>query len=75
MIDETRLAIAVAMLIFVIGVGVYENRGSIFRTDQAVEANVDQEETSTELIDEMTQEKDTETLIPVEIISGEESGE
>lgn len=69
------LAIAVAMLIFVIGVGVYENRGSIFRTDQAVEANVDQEETSTELIDEMTQEKDTETLIPVEIISGEESGE
>lgn len=66
------LAIAVAMLIFVIGVGIYENRGNIFNWSQAVEANVDQETISTENGETSTSsEKDIETLIPVEVISGE----
>lgn len=66
------LAIAVAMLIFVIGVGMYENRGNIFSWSQAVEANVDQETISTENGETSTSsEKDIETLIPVEVISGE----
>lgn len=69
------LAIAVAMLIFVIGVGIYENRESIFDTNHAVEANVEQDDDSMETGLENTLEDDTETLIPVEIISGEETAE
>jgi len=60
------LAIAVAMLIFVVGVGVYENRGDIFGRRNSVETNVLPQET----------ESVTETeTIAVEIISGDESQE
>ena len=58
------LAIAVAMLVFVVGVGVYENRGDIFGNQGSIETNVVPHETETE----------TEG-IAVEIISGSEEQE
>lgn len=42
------LAVAVAMLVFVIGVGAYENRDRIFGADNAVETNIIPEQISTE---------------------------
>lgn len=42
------LAIAVAMLLFVIGVGFYENRDNLFEGTDAVETNLMQEQLSTE---------------------------
>lgn len=38
------IAIAVAMLVFVIGVGVYEDRNSIFGTSNSIETNAPQEQ-------------------------------
>ena len=64
------LAIAVAMLVFVIMVGAYENRESIFRglgtpsTEAGVEGEAESEDESGE----------TET-IPVEVIPGSEAGQ
>jgi len=72
------LGLAIAMLLFVIGVGVYENRGDIFDSQPAVEANVSQEEISTETGIRIEAKEDTETsvdFIPVEIISGTEQQE
>ncbi len=78
------LAIAVAMLLFVIGVGAYENRDSIFGQKTSIETNVVQEEDSTEtgiLIEEVEINKNDETMestetsvdiIPVEVIPGTE---
>lgn len=43
------LGIAVAMLLFVIGVGVYENRGNLFHGVNAVETNLTQEQSATEI--------------------------
>ena len=59
------LAIAVAMLVFVVGVGVYENRGDIFGGKTSIETNVSPQETETEM--GTVTEK-----IEVEIISGEQ---
>lgn len=56
------LAIAVAMLVFVVGVGIYENRGDIWGQSGSIETNVTPQETETE-----TEE------IAVEIISGSEN--
>lgn len=67
---NTGLAIAVAMLLFVAGVGIYENKDRIFETQTAIEANKEQENISTETMG-ITIEEDTETVIPVEIIPGE----
>lgn len=75
---NTGLAIAVAMLLFVIGVGVYENRDDIFGNNAAIETNVQQEQVSTETgiqILEESKETDTETIIPVEVIPGTEKEE
>lgn len=70
------IAIAVAMLIFVIGVGVYENRGSLFANSEAVETNLltgggslkeekkQEEVLSTE--DVMNENIDGDAVIPVE---------
>ena len=69
------LAIAVAMLVFVIGVGVYENRGNIFGTEQAVEVNAEQQNTEMGTEIEVMAENGEEIIIPVEVISGEETEE
>ncbi len=50
--------------------GLYENKDRIFETQTAIEANVEQGDISTETMGPSV-EKDTETVIPVEIISGE----
>lgn len=80
------LAVAIAMLIFVIGVGVYENRDDIFGEKGAIETNIMQEDgdditveiiTDTEAATESAQvvEPDTESLsdvIEIEILPDEE---
>ena len=60
------LAIAIAMLVFVVGVGVYENRGDIFGNRSSVEVDVTPH---TEML-----ETETEG-VAVEIISGSEKSE
>lgn len=80
---NSGLAIAVAMLVFVIGVGAFENRDRIFQVDTAVEADALHDQGMTEMeIDniEETEQVETEndgveTLIPIEIIPGTESAE
>jgi len=83
------LAIAVAMLVFVVGVGVYENRGDIFGNQGSIETNLLQEQKDTETdaspanTEEETETSDTENdtatsakeaeKIPVEVISGGEN--
>lgn len=80
------LAVAIAMLIFVIGVGVYENRDDIFGEKSAIETNIMQEDgdditveiiTDTEAATESAQvvEPDTESssdVIEIEILPDEE---
>lgn len=80
------LAVAIAMLIFVIGVGVYENRDDIFGEKGAIETNIMQEDgdditveiiTDTEAATESAQvvEPDTESssdVIEIEILPDEE---
>lgn len=80
------LAVAIAMLIFVIGVGVYENRDDIFGEKGAIETNIMQEDgdditveiiTDTEAAAESAQvlEPDTESssdVIEIEILPDEE---
>lgn len=80
------LAVAIAMLIFVIGVGVYENRDDIFGEKGAIETNIMQEDgdditveiiTDTEVATESAQvlEPDTESssdVIEIEILPDEE---
>lgn len=80
------LAVAIAMLIFVVGVGVYENRDDIFGEKGAIETNIMQEDgdditveiiTDTEAATESAQvvEPDTESssdVIEIEILPDEE---
>lgn len=66
------LALAVAMLVFVVGVGVYENRGSIFGSENSIETNLlqqnkgDETESSTDIESDASGEKNDK--IPVEVI-------
>lgn len=64
------IAVAVAMLIFVIGVGVYENSNTLFGKSNSLETNLLQNNNSTEF-----DEKDTETsedVIDIEVVPGSE---
>ena len=79
------VAIAVAMLIFVIGVGVYEDRDKIFGTNNSVPTNMLQEKESqveteidkdsTEAMQEEVDAETAEDVIPVEVISGTEESD
>ena len=81
--NNTGLAIAVAMLVFVLGVGAYENRETFFQKDMAVDAEMLDGQSSIEIestsIEETEQEEEenegAETLIPIEIIPGTEGAE
>lgn len=71
------IAAAVAMLIFVIGVGVYENSGSIIKGLQSIETNLLQESTQGETEKPNTENstEDTESAgdkIEVEVVPGTE---
>lgn len=79
------VAIAVAMLVFVIGVGVYEDRDKIFGTSDSVPTNMIQEQTDTQASVEPNKESESELLdtevsdagtdadvIPVDVIPGTE---
>lgn len=71
------IAAAVAMLVFVIGVGVYENSGSILKGLQSIETNLLQESSQEDMEDTDTENASdgTETLgdkIEVEVIPGTE---
>lgn len=78
------IAIAVAMLVFVIGVGIYEDRDNLFGTSNSIPTNVIQEqnklEDNTNLQDESqieeTENQDAEVnVIPMDVISGTEKNE
>lgn len=82
------IAIAVAMLAFVIGVGIYEDRDKIFSVPNAAEANVIQEQqenddgqsdgkdTQSEVEDtEVVDAENVDDTIPVDVISGSEQQE
>lgn len=76
------IAVAIAMLIFVIGVGVYENSGVIFSNPNSVETNLLQKPETTEVSGEEEKESDSEKIkddtevseneIEVEVIPGSE---
>lgn len=71
------LAAAVAMLVFVIGVGVYENNGSLLKGLQSIETNLLQESTQEEgeTAGEEDDSDDTETSgdkIEIEVVPGTE---
>lgn len=71
------IAAAVAMLVFVIGVGVYENSGSIFEGLHSIETNLLQESTESENENATSEDsaEDTETganKIEVEVVPGTE---
>lgn len=70
--DEGNIgvAIAVAMLVFVIGVGLYEDRDKILGTNKSLPANVVQEENTEEIETEAAVD-----IIPVDVISGTEDSE
>ena len=64
------VAIAVAMLVFVIGVGIYEN-GGFFSKNPSLETNLLQN--ATEVSGEEIKESDTQTsgnVIEVEVVPG-----
>lgn len=69
------IAIAAAMLVFVIGVGIYENGDALLeQADKAAEAmsgNVQKAETEQTQTEDETQSTTQTGTIPVEIISGE----
>lgn len=68
------VAIAVAMLVFVIGVGIYENSGFSHKTP-SLETNLLQNQETTEASGEGAKETDTQTgadIIEVEVIPGNE---
>lgn len=84
------VAIAAAMLIFVIGVGVYEDRDNIFAPSNSVPTNVIQDHDKTDAQsssgndeEESSEKSDTEVsdvetdadVIPVDVISGTETQE
>ena len=83
-IDENfGVALAVAMLVFVIGVGIYEDRDKIFGNG-SVETNVMQEQESTqtdampegtEAGTEVTDAEGEKDVIPVDVIPGSEQQE
>ncbi len=76
------LAIAVAMLLFVIGVGAYENRDGFLGEHKTIETNLLQEESTETQVPDAVETNGTEVgtesqetsveIIPVEVISGEE---
>ena len=66
------VAIAVAMLIFVIGVGVYEDRDKILGVNNSVPANVIEETEVEELETETESVESAADIIPVDVISGTE---
>lgn len=81
------IAIAVAMLVFVIGVGVYEDRDKIFGTSDAIQTNLmqEQEEKDTQTSADLDKEEESEVedtevsdaqtdaeVIPVDVIPGTE---
>ena len=68
------LALAVAMLLFVVGVGVYENRDQIFAAKNSIETNL---LTPNQKQEEQSEKNETETgkttnKIPIEVIPGEQ---
>lgn len=68
------VAIAVAMLIFVIGVGVYEDRDKIFGTNNSVPTNVIEQKEDIEV--ESTEDEEVSLdVIPVDVISGTEESD
>lgn len=80
------IGIAIAMLLFVIGVGVYEDRDKLWNVSDSVPSNAIQEQQDENLQTGATpevQESDTETekeemdvsTIPVDVISGSEQQE
>lgn len=83
------LSIAVAMLLLVIGMGVYDNREMFLQNNKSIEVNAVPEQTSTETgiiiegVDDTEvsveeEEQATETVgdvIPIEVISGQERQE
>lgn len=71
------VAAAIAMLVFVIGVGVYENSGSIFKGLQSIETNLTQDPTEKETESALDENftDDTETIgdkIEIEVVPGTE---
>ena len=68
------LALAVAMLLFVVGVGVYENRDQLFASNGSIETNLLQpNQNQGEEIEK--NETETETIsnkIPIEVVPGEQ---
>lgn len=68
------LAVAIAMLVFVVGVGVYENRGEIFGTQGSVPTNLiqDKEDDMDEADTANTESESAASAdkIPVEIVPG-----
>jgi len=67
------IAVAVAMLVFVVGVAVYENSDSILGKRPSIETNLFWQQNSTEVSGEDIQESDTEASanqIEVEVIPG-----
>ncbi len=78
------IAIAVAMLVFVIGIGVYEDRDTLFGTSDSIPTNIIQEqnEDKDKIEDDLeTENSETETqnvetnVIPMDVISGSEQNE
>lgn len=66
------VAIAVAMLVFVVGVGVYEN-GGFFREKTSLETNLIQNQNSTEMLGEGETETETSNnVIEIEVVPGSE---
>jgi len=68
------LAIAVAMLVFVVGLGVYDNKDTLFDKQKAVETNLLQSE-EVEMQSSDTTETSGANTIPVETIGGTEETE
>ena len=77
------IAIAVAMLIFVVGIGIYEDRDSLFGSSNSVPTNVLQEQNEQD--EKMNEENDLQVTesesdervdtIPMDVISGSEQNE
>lgn len=75
------IVIAVAMLIFVIGVGIYEDRDSLFGTSNSIPTNILQEQdkedvkTDADVENEVSETESEDTavdVIPMDVISGTE---
>lgn len=74
------MAIAVAMLIFVIGVGIYEDRDKLWNNPDSVPTNVIQEENTNMQMGNVSEEEPENTeaeanTIPMDVISGTQQAE